>query len=194
MISEAERLSGYNVFSSVINAEAFMWGNYAGIIKHETEERIGHFQPHRLRKFSTVKRFFSAVLLQQRYFQVFCTWFTRRLGQFSAEQLLFFGCFVLQRFWCLFFSSFQLRILRTNLKRWTRLYTLKFFHTTCFLAGPPLHAEGLETLLQSCTVCSLPYYWVLGVGSRGAVVSAALSERKVAGSIPTIGDFHRRRM
>ena len=27
------------------------------------------------------------------------------------------------------------------------------------------------------------------VGSRGAVVSAALSERKVAGSIPTIGDF-----
>ena len=26
--------------------------------------------------------------------------------------------------------------------------------------------------------------------SRGAVVSAALSERKVAGSIPTIGDFH----
>ena len=28
------------------------------------------------------------------------------------------------------------------------------------------------------------------VGSRGAVVSAALSERKVAGSIPTIGDFH----
>ena len=30
----------------------------------------------------------------------------------------------------------------------------------------------------------------LCVGSRGAVVSAALSERKVAGSIPTIGDFH----
>ena len=28
------------------------------------------------------------------------------------------------------------------------------------------------------------------VGSRGAVVSAGLSERKVAGSIPTIGDFH----
>ena len=28
------------------------------------------------------------------------------------------------------------------------------------------------------------------VESRGAVVSAALSERKVAGSIPTIGDFH----
>ena len=28
------------------------------------------------------------------------------------------------------------------------------------------------------------------MGSRGAVVSAALSERKVAGSIPTIGDFH----
>ena len=28
------------------------------------------------------------------------------------------------------------------------------------------------------------------VGSRGAVVSAALSERKIAGSIPTIGDFH----
>ena len=28
------------------------------------------------------------------------------------------------------------------------------------------------------------------VGSRGAVVSAALLERKVAGSIPTIGDFH----
>ena len=28
------------------------------------------------------------------------------------------------------------------------------------------------------------------VGSRGAVISAALSERKVAGSIPTIGDFH----
>ena len=28
------------------------------------------------------------------------------------------------------------------------------------------------------------------VGSRGAVVSAALSKRKVAGSIPTIGDFH----
>ena len=28
------------------------------------------------------------------------------------------------------------------------------------------------------------------VGSRGAVVSAALPERKVAGSIPTIGDFH----
>ena len=28
------------------------------------------------------------------------------------------------------------------------------------------------------------------VVSRGAVVSAALSERKVAGSIPTIGDFH----
>ena len=27
-------------------------------------------------------------------------------------------------------------------------------------------------------------------GSRGAVVSAALSERKVAGSIPTIDDFH----
>ena len=27
-------------------------------------------------------------------------------------------------------------------------------------------------------------------GSRGAVVSAALSERKVAGSIPTIGGFH----
>ena len=26
--------------------------------------------------------------------------------------------------------------------------------------------------------------------SRGAVVSAALSERKVAGLIPTIGDFH----
>ena len=30
----------------------------------------------------------------------------------------------------------------------------------------------------------------LRVGSRGAVVSAALSERKVAGSIPTIGDLH----
>ena len=28
------------------------------------------------------------------------------------------------------------------------------------------------------------------VGSRRAVVSAALSEQKVAGSIPTIGDFH----
>ena len=28
------------------------------------------------------------------------------------------------------------------------------------------------------------------VGSRGAVVSAALSERKIAGSIPTIGDLH----
>ena len=28
------------------------------------------------------------------------------------------------------------------------------------------------------------------MGSRGAVVSAALSERKVAGSIPTIGDLH----
>ena len=28
------------------------------------------------------------------------------------------------------------------------------------------------------------------VRSRGAVDSAALSERKVAGSIPTIGDFH----
>ena len=28
------------------------------------------------------------------------------------------------------------------------------------------------------------------MGSHGAVVSAALSERKVAGSIPTIGDFH----
>ena len=28
------------------------------------------------------------------------------------------------------------------------------------------------------------------MGSRGAVVCAALSERKVAGSIPTIGDFH----
>ena len=27
-------------------------------------------------------------------------------------------------------------------------------------------------------------------GSRGAVVSAALSERKVAGSIPTIADYH----
>ena len=31
---------------------------------------------------------------------------------------------------------------------------------------------------------------LLSVGSRGAVVSAALSERKVARSIPTIGDFH----
>ena len=31
---------------------------------------------------------------------------------------------------------------------------------------------------------------ILCVGSRGAVVSAALSERKVAGSIPTIGDLH----
>ena len=30
----------------------------------------------------------------------------------------------------------------------------------------------------------------LKAGSHGAVVSAALSERKVAGSIPTIGDFH----
>ena len=30
----------------------------------------------------------------------------------------------------------------------------------------------------------------ISVGSRGAVVSAALSDRKVAGSIPTIGDFH----
>ena len=30
----------------------------------------------------------------------------------------------------------------------------------------------------------------LGILSRGAVVSAALSERKVAGSIPMIGDFH----
>ena len=28
------------------------------------------------------------------------------------------------------------------------------------------------------------------MGSCGAVVSAALSERQVAGSIPTIGDFH----
>ena len=28
------------------------------------------------------------------------------------------------------------------------------------------------------------------VGSRGAVVGAALSERKVAGLIPTMGDFH----
>ena len=28
------------------------------------------------------------------------------------------------------------------------------------------------------------------VGSRGAVVSASLSKRKVAGSIPMIGDFH----
>ena len=35
-------------------------------------------------------------------------------------------------------------------------------------------------------------YWekVSCVGSHGAVVSAALSKRKVAGSIPTIGDFH----
>ena len=31
---------------------------------------------------------------------------------------------------------------------------------------------------------------ILSVGSRGAVVSAVLSERKVAGSIPTISDFH----
>ena len=31
---------------------------------------------------------------------------------------------------------------------------------------------------------------IVPVGSRGAVVSAALSERKVAGSIPTIGDYH----
>ena len=30
----------------------------------------------------------------------------------------------------------------------------------------------------------------ISVGSRGAVVRAALSDRKVAGSIPTIGDFH----
>ena len=30
----------------------------------------------------------------------------------------------------------------------------------------------------------------LGVGSRGAGVSAALSKRKAAGLIPTIGDFH----
>ena len=30
----------------------------------------------------------------------------------------------------------------------------------------------------------------LWCGVRGAVVSAALSERKVAGLIPTIGDFH----
>ena len=32
--------------------------------------------------------------------------------------------------------------------------------------------------------------YAIDVGSRGAVVSAALLERKVAGSIPTIGDFH----
>ena len=41
--------------------------------------------------------------------------------------------------------------------------------------------KGLKSKLPSAKDC---------VGSRGAVVSAALSERKVAGSIPTIGDFH----
>ena len=34
------------------------------------------------------------------------------------------------------------------------------------------------------------FSYFLPLRSRGAVVSAALSERKVAGSIPTIGDFH----
>ena len=43
-------------------------------------------------------------------------------------------------------------------------------------------------VLGECVLFCL--YPLTGVGSRGAVVSAALSERKVAGSIPTIGDFH----
>ena len=44
-----------------------------------------------------------------------------------------------------------------------------------------LHCIGSASALPITVYC---------VGSRGAVVSAALSERKVAGSIPTIGDFH----
>ena len=44
--------------------------------------------------------------------------------------------------------------------------------------------------LCACTSCSMMKETSPSVGSRGAVVSAALSERKVAGSIPTIGDFH----
>ena len=43
------------------------------------------------------------------------------------------------------------------------------------------HAQYRKRFRVSYNMC---------VGSRGAVVSAALSERKVAGSIPTIGDFH----
>ena len=47
-----------------------------------------------------------------------------------------------------------------------------------------------QILVSGRTSKSLWGWSYLCVGSRGAVVSAALSERKVAGSIPTIGDFH----
>ena len=44
--------------------------------------------------------------------------------------------------------------------------------------------------LQNAILGFLANFSHIFVGSRGAVVSAALSERKVAGSIPTIGDLH----
>ena len=52
--------------------------------------------------------------------------------------------------------------------------------------GGGRNADSLHTARSA----SARGYVTMRVGSRGAVVSAALSERKVAGSIPTIGDFH----
>ena len=63
----------------------------------------------------------------------------------------------------------------------------------CFLANslglfPPF--AGATLGCYNVTNPQLSVDLLTCVGSRGAVVSAALSERKVAGSIPTIGDFH----
>ena len=48
----------------------------------------------------------------------------------------------------------------------------------------------IQTTTTNAILCLLQRICYSTPVTRGAVVSAALSERKVAGSIPTIGDFH----
>ena len=52
------------------------------------------------------------------------------------------------------------------------------------------HLGDAKMLKKGTLLRRILTFLLISVGSRGAVVSAALSERKVAGSIPTIGDFH----
>ena len=57
------------------------------------------------------------------------------------------------------------------------------------LSDGSLHTDRFPSNSEGSGFC-VCWPFCTCVGSRGAVVSAALSERKVAGSIPTIGDFH----
>ena len=105
--------------------------------------------------FSWKTLLFSRIGLQRHSVLVF----TRSLGLFSAERHLsqlhclaplFCACFT-------FFSCFQLRILSTSLKHLEKLKILKFPPLQCLLNGPPLRSGGPPKLLQSYTVCSLPW-------------------------------------